>query len=70
MAENKPQEAKKSEEKAQQTQPAPSGGFSMPKIFDFTLLTQNKDGKGTEGKMYNYFWKMFDFRNGRTLQQV
>ena len=42
----------------------------MPKIFDFTLLTQNKDGKSTEGKVYNYFWKTFDFRNGRTLQQV
>jgi len=42
----------------------------LPKIFDFSLLTQSKDGKDTGGKLYNYFWKTFDFRNGRTLEQV
>ena len=46
------------------------GGFEMPKIFDFTILTQSKDGKETEGKIYNYFWKTFDFRGGRKLEQV
>ena len=45
-----------------------SSGFQLPKIFDFTLLTQSKDGKDTGGKVYNYFWKVFDFRNGRTLE--
>ena len=46
------------------------GGFSMPKIFDLSQLTQSRDGKETAGKLYNYFWKTFDFRNGRTLEKV
>ena len=44
------------------------GGFSMPKIFDLTHLTQSKESPGTAGKVFNYFWKTFDFRNGRTLE--
>ena len=42
----------------------------MPKIFDLTLLTQSKDGQSTQGKVYNYFWKTFDFRGGRILSQL
>ena len=42
----------------------------MPKVFDLTLLTQKTAGKDTAGKVYNYFWKTFDFRNGRTLETV
>ena len=42
----------------------------MPKIFDLTLLTQSKDGKETQGKVYNYYWKTFDFRGGRTLADL
>ena len=34
------------------------------------MLTQSKDGVDTAGKVYNYFWKKFDFRGGRTLSNV
>ena len=44
--------------------------MSLPKIFDLSILTQSKDGKETQGKLYNYFWKRYDFRGGRTLNQV
>ena len=43
-------------------------GFKMPQIFDFSLVNQAKEGQETtDGRLYNYFWKKFDFRNGRNL---
>lgn len=42
----------------------------MPKIFDLTLLTQKKEGTDTAGKVFNYFWKTFDFRNGNTQEKL
>ena len=41
----------------------------VPKIFDFTLATQTKD-TDKNNKVYNYFWKVFDFRGNKTMDQV
>ena len=73
MADNKQVvTASEDEPLAQKTnQQVGPGGFSMPKVFDLTLLTQNKDGaEKTKGILYNYFWKKFDFRGGKTFSEV
>lgn len=57
MSEKKPEEEKKAQKIIEAS--------GINKIFDFTLLTQSTDGKETQGKLYNYFYKKFDFRGGR-----
>ena len=68
MAENKSSEGGASPAPSQK--PSDDASFSLNKIFDLTLLTQSKDGKETGGRVYNYFWKKFDFRGGRTLEKL
>ena len=69
MAENK------QESQAEETQkPQESSGVmqildNLPKIFDFTQLTQEKGGD-KENKVYNYFWRVFDFRGGKTINDM
>jgi len=67
MAENKSEVGAAPAASTESTQ---SGSFALNKIFDLTLLTQSRDGSDTKGKVYNYFWKKFDFRGGRKLEQL
>ena len=73
MAENKSsaEPAQETGSPAEQPKSESTGSaFSLNKIFDLTLLTQSKDGKETGGRVYNYFWKKFDFRGGRNLEKL
>ena len=70
MADNSPKAEATSPQKSEAASTEAKQGMSLPKIFDLSILTQSKDGKETQGKLYNYFWKRYDFRGGRTLNQV